>query len=73
MQCTLQLLATESVHGPSGGIKRGIVENCLTCSEIQNRKIQNSVFSLPKSVLKSLDFALTLFLVKLFRTSNTEV
>jgi len=30
-------------------------------------------FSLPKSDLKSLDFAVTRFLMKLFRTSNTEI
>ena len=30
-------------------------------------------FSLPKSDLKSLDFAVTLFLMKLFRSSNTEI
>ena len=30
-------------------------------------------FSLPKSDLKSLDFALPRFLMKLFRTSNTEI
>jgi len=70
---TVQLLATESVHGSPGGVKPGILENCWTCSEMQNRKIQNSVLSLPKSVLKSLDFAVTRFLMKLFRTSNTEV
>ena len=30
-------------------------------------------FSIPKSDLKSLDFAVTRFLIKLFRTSNTEI
>jgi len=30
-------------------------------------------FSLPKSDLKSLDFAVTRFLMKLFRTSNMEI
>ena len=30
-------------------------------------------FSLPKSDLKSLDFAVTRFLIKLFNTSNTEI
>jgi len=30
-------------------------------------------FSLPKSDLKSLDFAVTRFLIKLFRASNTEI
>jgi len=30
-------------------------------------------FSLPKSDLKSLDFAVTRFLMKLFRTLNTEI
>jgi len=30
-------------------------------------------FSLPKSDLKSLDIAVTRFLMKLFRTSNTEI
>ena len=30
-------------------------------------------FSLPKSDLKSLDFAVTRILIKLFRTSNTEI
>ena len=30
-------------------------------------------FSLPRSDLKSLDFAVTRFLMKLFRTSNTEI
>jgi len=30
-------------------------------------------FSLPKSDLKSLDFAVTRLLMKLFRTSNTEI